>query len=206
MIGLIGKKIGMTRIFDSQGKCMPVTVIEAGPCFVTQIKKQATDGYNAIQLGFKTTREKLTCKPIQGHLKKAGVPAVKVLKEFRDFNEAEQHNTGDEIKVDIFAEGDTVNVTGVSKGKGFAGVVKRHHFKGGPITHGQSDRQRAPGSIGSSSSPSRVLKGMRMAGRMGGDRVTTKNLVIEKVDSKNNLLVIRGAIPGANGGMVLIRK
>jgi len=206
MIGLLGKKIGMTRIFNSQGKCFAVTVVETGPCYVTQIKSAENDGYDAVQLGFKLTREKLASKPRLEHLKKAGVPPVKILKEVRNFDNMDKLKPGDEIKLDVFSEGDVVAVSGVSKGKGFTGVMKRHGFHGGQKTHGQSDRCRAPGSIGQSSSPSRVFKGTRMGGRSGGEKVTLKNLRIEKVDPKNNLLVIRGAIPGANGGTVFIRK
>ncbi|MBN1351456.1 50S ribosomal protein L3 [candidate division KSB1 bacterium] len=206
MIGLLGKKVGMTRIFDPQGKCWAVSVIEVGPCFVSQIKTKDSDNYDAIQLGFKKTRQKLNTKPLQGHLEKAGIPPVKILKEVRDFDGADKLKPGDEIKVDIFSEGDVVAVSGVSKGKGFAGVVKRHGFGGGPKTHGQSDRYRAPGSIGQSSSPSRIFKGIRMAGRMGGKNVTVKNIRVEKVDAKNNLLILRGAVPGANGGTVFIKK
>lgn len=206
MIGLIGKKIGMTRIFDPQGNCRAVTVIETGPCYVTQIKTIENDGYEAVQFGYNNVREKLTRKPLQGHLKKAKVPHLKTLKEFKNFDGSEKLKLGDEIKVDIFSEGDKVIITGISKGKGFTGVVKRHGFGGGPKTHGQSDRYRAPGSIGQSSSPSRVFKGMKMAGRSGGKKVTVKNLLVEKVDQKNNLLIVRGTIPGANGGTVFIRK
>jgi len=206
MSGLIGKKIGMTRVFDPQGNCRAVTIIETGPCYITQIKTIENDGYEAVQLGYKVTREKLTRKPIEGHLKKSGVPPVKILKEFRNFENMNKLKPGDEIKVEIFSEGDKVTVTGISKGKGFTGVVKRHGFVGGPKTHGQSDRYRAPGSIGQSSSPSRVLKGIKMAGRSGGKKVTVKNVFVEKVDPKNNLLILRGAIPGANQGTVFIRK
>lgn len=206
MIGIIGKKIGMTRIFNERGESLSVTVIEAGPCYVTQLKTQATEGYNAVQLGYLETRKKLLRKPALGHLDKAKVKPVKILKEFRDFDGIEQLKPGDEIKVDRFSVGELVNVTGVSKGKGFAGVIKRHGFSGGQQTHGQSDRLRAPGSIGQSSWPSRVFKGMKMAGRMGGSNVTVKGLELLKVDKANNLLIIKGAIPGANNGVVFIKK
>lgn len=206
MIGIIGRKIGMTRIYDEKGEASPVSVIEAGPCYVTQIKTQTTDGYNSIQLGFNETRKKLVTKPILGHLEKAKVKPVKVLKEFRDFDGLGQFALGDEIRADKFSVGDIVAVVGTSKGKGFAGVIKRHHFGGGPITHGQSDRQRAPGSLGQSSYPSRVYKGLRMAGRMGGHSVTAKNLKILQIDLVNNLILIKGAIPGPINGIVFIKK
>lgn len=206
MIGIIGKKIGMTRIFDEVGNSIPVTVVEAGPCCVTQVKTEEKDGYNAVQMGFDETRKKVLTKPALGHLEKAKVKPLKVLKEFRDFDGAEALKLGDEIKVDSFSEGQLVRVTGVSKGKGFAGVIKRHGFGGGQQTHGQSDRLRAPGSIGQSSYPSRVFKGMRMAGRMGAEKVTVKNLEIMKVDPANNLLIIKGAIPGANNSIVYIKN
>lgn len=206
MIGIIGKKIGMTRIFDAAGNSIPVTVVEAGPCYVTQIKTQVKDGYNAVQMGFNETRKKILTKPVLGHLEKAKVKPVKVVKEFRDFEGGETLQLGDEIKVDRFTVGQLVRVTGISKGKGFAGVVKRHHFNGGPQTHGQSDRMRAPGSLGQSSYPSRVYKGMRMAGRLGGVQVTVKTLRIIKIDPVNNLLLIKGAIPGANNSVVFIKK
>jgi len=206
MIGIIGKKIGMTRIFTEQGLSLPVTVIEAGPCFVTQIKTTAKDGYDAVQLGFNETRKKLLTKPVLGHLEKGKVPPVKVIKEFRDFDGLSDLKPGDEIKVERFSEGEIVDVTGTTKGKGFTGVVKRHGFGGGPKTHGQSDRMRAPGSLGQSSYPSRVFKGMKMAGRMGNQSVTVKNLMIIKVDPTNNLLIVKGAVPGANNGIVYVKK
>lgn len=206
MIGIIGKKVGMTRIFDERGKAWAVSVVEAGPCHVTQIKTQATDGYAAIQMGFGETRPKLLNKPLQGHLAKSGGKTLRFLKEFRDFEGTEGLKAGELILVDRFAPGDVVSVTGTSKGHGFAGVIKRHHFGGGPVTHGQSDRTRAPGSLGQSSYPSRVYKGMRMAGRMGGSSVTIKNLKILKVDPNNNLIIIKGAIPGAINSVVYIKK
>jgi len=206
MIGIIGRKVGMTRIYDEKGEASPVSVIEAGPCYVTQIKTQANDGYNSIQLGFSETRKKLVTKPLLGHLEKAKVKPVKVLKEFRDFDGLDQLALGDEIRADKFSVGDKVDVVGTSKGKGFAGVIKRHHFGGGPVTHGQSDRTRAPGSLGQSSYPSRVYKGLRMAGRMGGHPVTTKNLKILKIDLVNNLILIKGAIPGPMNGIIFIKK
>jgi large subunit ribosomal protein L3 len=173
MSGLIGKKIGMTRLFSETGEHIPVSVIEAGPCFVTQVKTQEKDGYQAVQLGFEDVKDKNVAKPLKGHFQKASVTAKRVLVEFMPFANKEVQ-PGDEVGVDIFAEGEVVAISGTSKGRGFAGVMKRHNFSGAQITHGQSDRQRAPGSIGQSSYPSRVFKGMRMAGRMGNDRVTIK--------------------------------
>jgi len=196
----------MTRIFDENGNAVPVTVIEVGPCYVTQIKSKEKDGYEAIQVGYGKRKEKHTTKPVLGHLKKSGLKPFRVLKELRNFESKEPLKLGDEIKVDIFSAGDIVSVTGISKGKGFAGVVKRHGFGGGPKTHGQSDRWRAPGSLGQSSYPSRVFKGLKMAGRMGGKKVTVKGLSVVKVDVENNLLLVKGAVPGANKGIVIIRK
>ncbi|MDZ7260978.1 MAG: 50S ribosomal protein L3 [candidate division KSB1 bacterium] len=206
MVGLIGRKIGMTRVFDEQGNSIATTVIEAGPCYVTQIKTQDVDGYQAIQLGFQEKREKLTTKPLLGHFNKAGVKPLRVLREFRDFEAAENLKLGDELRADIFSVGDIVAVSGNAKGKGFAGVVKRHGFRGGPKTHGQSDRHRAPGSLGQSSYPSRVFKGLRMAGRMGNTKVTVRNLQVLKVDAANNLIMVKGAVPGAINGIVVISK
>ncbi|OGB98720.1 50S ribosomal protein L3 [candidate division KSB1 bacterium RBG_16_48_16] len=206
MQGLLGKKLGMTRIFDDAGNAMAATVIEAGPCVVAQIKTVERDGYSAIQVGFGEQSEKHTNKPETGHFRKNGLKLFKVLQEFRDFESEEPPKVGDEIKADIFSVGDIVTVAGISKGKGFQGVVKRHKFSGGPKTHGQSDRLRAPGSLGQSSYPSRVYKGLRMAGRMGGKKVTIKTLRVVKVDPDNNLLIIRGAVPGPSKGIVLVRK
>ncbi|MBN2009119.1 50S ribosomal protein L3 [candidate division KSB1 bacterium] len=206
MSALIGKKIGMTRLFDEQGNNIPVTILEAGPCFVTQIKTKENDGYDAVQLGFDPKREKLVKKPQLGHFKKAKVSPLRIIREFKNIETDQALNLGAELKVDQFAEGEVVQVTGRSKGKGFQGGVKRHGFGGGPKSHGQSDRLRAPGSLGQSSYPSRVLKGTRMAGRMGNDRVTLKNVRVVKVDPENNLLIVRGAIPGANQGIVYIKK
>jgi len=206
MIGLIGRKIGMTRVFDEEGRDIPVTVIEAGPCYVTQIKTPEKDGYIAVQLGFKEKKEKRVTKPLLGHFRKAGVPPTYVLKEFRDFNGWESLKLGDRITVEVFSPGDLVDITGRSKGRGFAGVVKRHGFRGGPRTHGQSDRLRAPGSIGASSFPSRVFKGTRMAGRMGNRRVTVRNLEVVKVYPEKNLLLVKGAVPGARNGYLEIKK
>ena len=206
MSGILGKKIGMTSIFDERGEVIPCTVIEAGPCFVTQIKTRDKDGYEALQLGFEDKPERLVNKPLKEHFAKSGVSAKKLVREFRDFMVA-NFKLGDQIKVDtIFSQGDKVSVAGTSKGRGFQGVVKRHHFGGGFRTHGQSDRERAPGSIGSSSYPSRVFKGMRMAGRMGGERVTVKNLRVVKIIAESNLLLIRGSVPGCNNSYIEIHK
>ena len=205
MIGILGKKIGMTTIFENDGNAVPCTVIEAGPCYITQIKKKDKDGYESVQLGFEEKKEKNSTKPLIGKFKKVKTPVLRHLKEVRDFN-SEELKEGDQIKVDIFKEGDIVKVTGVSKGKGFQGVVKRHGFGGGQRTHGQSDRQRAPGSIGGSFYPSRVFKGQRMAGRMGGDRVSVRNLRIVKIFVDSNLILIKGAVPGTKTGLVEIYK
>jgi|ERR1041384_1288552 large subunit ribosomal protein L3 len=206
MSGILGKKIGMTSIFDDRGESVPCTVIEAGPCYVAQVKTVEHDGYEAVQLGFGQKKERLVKKPAAGHFKKAGIAPVRLLREFKGFD-AKQFPVGTEIKVDtLFAKGDIVSVAGTSKGKGFQGVVKRHHFGGGFRTHGQSDRERAPGSIGSSSHPSRVFKGMRMAGRMGGEKVTVKNLRVVQVIPESNLLLIRGSVPGHINGYVEILK
>lgn len=206
MRGIIGKKLGMTRLFDESGSSYAATVIEAGPCFVAQIKSKENDGYNAIQLGFGEKKEKQATKAEIGHSAKAGLKPFQALKEFRDFESDTPLDLGSEIRADVFHEGEIVNITGVSKGRGFAGVMKRHNFRGGPKTHGQSDRWRAPGSVGQSSWPSRVLKGMRMGGRMGGKNCTTRNVNILKVDAENNIIIVKGAVPGANKGIVLIRK
>jgi large subunit ribosomal protein L3 len=204
--GILGKKIGMTSVFDDHGQMIPCTVIEAGPCYVTQIKTKDKDGYDAIQLGYDEIKERLVNKPMKGHFKRGGVKPVRLLSEFRSFN-GSQLKLGQEVKVDLFQQGDVVDVTGRSKGRGFQGVVKRHHFGGvGMATHGQSDRVRAPGSIGASSYPSRVLKGMRMAGRMGGERVTVKNLKVVKVIADSNILIVKGSVPGAINSYLEIVK
>lgn len=206
MIGLLGKKTGMTRIFDENGNVIPVTIVEAGPCLVTQIKTKDNDGYDAIQLGFDEKKLKSTIKPLIGHFKKSGVTPKRFLAEFRDFD-LKDLKLGQQLSVDIFSEGDKITVQGISKGKGFQGVVKRHGFGGGSVTHGQSDRLRAPGSIGASSYPSRVFKGQRMAGRMGAAKVSVRNLKIVKIDKDQNLIFIKGAIPGhINGYVKLIKK
>jgi large subunit ribosomal protein L3 len=196
----------MTSVFDDSGQVIPCTVIEAGPCFVTQIKTVEHDGYEAVQIGFEPRKERLTRKPDAGHFKRAGIKPLRYLREFRG-NGVSELQPGQEIRVDsVFAKGDTVSVIGTSKGRGFQGVVKRHHFGGGFRTHGQSDRERAPGSIGSSSHPSRVFKGQRMAGRMGGEQVTVRNLKVVGVIADSNLLLLKGSIPGAINGYVEIRK
>jgi large subunit ribosomal protein L3 len=206
MNGLLGKKIGMTSIFDESGQVIPCTVIEAGPCFVTQIKTKERDGYEAVQLGYDEAKERLVKKPAKGHFAKANVKPTRIVREFRG-NGAAEMQPGQEIKVDkVFAKGDVVSVIGTSKGRGFQGVVKRHHFGGGFRTHGQSDRERAPGSIGSSSYPSRVFKGMRMAGRMGGEQITVRNLKVVGIIPDSNLLLVKGSIPGAINGYVEIHK
>lgn len=206
MTGLLGKKIGMTSIFDDAGHVIPCTVIEAGPCFVTQIKTVDRDGYEAVQIGFGEKRERLVNKPDRGRFTRAGVKPLRLVREFRG-NGVSEVQPGQEIRVEtVFAKGDTVSVIGTSKGKGFQGVVKRHHFGGGFRTHGQSDRERAPGSIGSSSHPSRVFRGMRMAGRMGGDRVTVRNLKVVGIIPDSNLLLVRGSVPGAVNGFLEIHK
>ncbi|MBK5284065.1 MAG: 50S ribosomal protein L3 [Bacteroidia bacterium] len=205
MSGLIGKKIGMSSIYGADGKNIACTVIQAGPCVVTQVKTPESDGYNSLQLAFDERTEKSTTAPLKGHFAKAKTTPKRKVAEFRDFGA--EHNLGDILDVSLFAEGDFVDVIGKSKGKGFQGVVKRHGFSGvGWQTHGQHDRQRAPGSIGASSWPSRVFKGMRMAGRMGGDRVKLQNLKVVKIIPEQNLLLISGAVPGHNGAYVLIEK
>jgi large subunit ribosomal protein L3 len=207
MKGILGKKVGMTQIFDDRGEVIPVTVIEAGPCFVAQIKTVERDGYTAIQLGFEEAKPKRLTQPQLKHLQKSSLPALRYLREIRmapeDMADLEE---GQRLTVALFEPGEYVDVSGVSKGRGFAGVVKRHGFGGGPKTHGQSDRHRAPGSIGACTTPGRVFKGKRMPGRMGGDRVTVQNLEVVMVDPERNLLAIRGAVPGAKNGLVEIRE
>ena len=204
MHGIIGKKLGVTRLFDDHGNAYEATIIEAGPCYVTQVKTKDKDGYEAVQLGFGEKKQAKATKPILGHLAKSGLPLFSILREIRNY--ADSVKVGDTIKVDIFHPGDKVKVSGISKGKGFQGVVKRHHFNGGPVSHGQSDRLRAPGSLGQSSYPSRVYKGLRMAGRMGGGPVTLLRLSVVKVDPENNILIIKGSVPGSANGIVIIRK
>ena len=206
MTGLLGKKLGMTSIFDETGQVIPCTVIEAGPCFVTQVKTKELDGYEAVQLGFDEKRERLATKPERGHFAKTKTKPTRLVREFRG-NGVSEYQPGQQIRVDnVFSKGDVVSVIGTSKGRGFQGVVKRHHFGGGFRTHGQSDRERAPGSIGSSSHPSRVFKGMRMAGRMGGEQITVQNLKVVGVIPDSNLLLVKGSVPGAINGYLEIRK
>ncbi len=206
MSGIIGKKIGMTSLFDDSGKNIPCTVIQAGPCTVTQVRTEEADGYTAIQLGFDDKKEKNAGKAGVGHFKKAGTtPKYKVAEFVADY--AEEVKLGDVVDTSIFSEGEYVDIAGTSKGKGFQGVVKRHGFAGvGQATHGQHNRLRAPGSIGAGSDPSRVFKGMRMAGRMGGKRVTVQNLLVLKVDTEKNLLIVKGSVPGPRNGYLLIQK
>jgi large subunit ribosomal protein L3 len=205
MEGIIGKKIGMTRIFDSKGEVVPVTVIEAGPCPVIQIKTKEKEGYNAVQLGFGEKRKTLFTKPVLGHFSKAKLEPKRSLKEVK-YKEGEKLETGQEIKVDIFKVGEKVDVIGISKGLGFQGGVRRYHFRGGPKSHGQSDRERAPGSIGGSSFPSRVWKGQKMAGRMGNEKKTVKNLEVMEVDVEKNILLVKGAVPGKKNSILAIKK
>lgn len=205
MPGLLGKKIGMTSVFSAEGKNVPCTVIEAGPCVVTQMKTVANDGYEAVQLGFQDKKEKHTTKPLQGHFKRAGVTPKRHLAEFKNFEN--DLNLGDTVSVELFTESDFVDVVGTSKGKGFQGVVKRHGFGGvGQATHGQHNRARKPGAIGACSYPAKVFKGMRMAGQMGNERVTVQNLQVLKVVAEHNLLLIKGSVPGCKGSTVIIKK
>ena len=205
MSGLIGKKIGMTSIFDESGKNVPCTVIEAGPCVVTQVRTEEVDGYKAVQLGFDDKTEKSTTKVAHGHAKKAGTVAKTKVVEFQGFDQ--DLNLGDTISVDHFEEGEFVDVSGISKGKGFQGVVKRHGFAGvGQATHGQHNRLRAPGSIGAASYPARVFKGMKMAGRMGGEKVKVLNLRVLKIMPEKNLLLVKGCVPGHKNSYVIIQK
>ena len=204
MSGLIGKKIGMTSIYDENGKNIPCTVIEAGPCVVTQVRTKEVDGYKAVQLGFDDKAEKQSNKALNGHFKKAGTSAKRRVVEFIGFEE--EYKLGDEIYVDHFEEGEFVDVSGTSKGKGFQGVVKRHGFAGSERTHGQQSMNRAPGSVGAASYPARVFKGMKMGGRMGGSRVTVQNLRVLKVVKDKNLLVVKGAVPGHKNSYVIIQK
>ncbi len=217
MKGLLGLKLGMTQVIDETGVVAPVTIIQAGPCYVTQVKVELTDGYDAIQVGFDEVKEKRLTRGQLGHLgllepdkmhpnrkETPDIPPVRRLREFRT-RSAGDFELGQELTVAQFNPGDKVDVVGRSKGKGFAGVVKRHGFRGGPRTHGQSDRQRAPGSIGATSGMSRVIKGMKMAGRMGNERVSSQNIEVIRVDAERNLLAVKGSVPGAKGGLVMIR-
>ncbi len=202
--GLIGRKVGMTQIFDEAGVAIPVTLIEAGPCYVTQVRTVDRDGYSAVQLGFGEIRPKLLTGGQLGHLKRNNLPPLRFLREFRAKEPGVQE--GEIVKVSVFSKGDLVDVVGISKGKGFQGGVKRYHFRGGPKTHGQSDRLRAPGARSSGTTPGRVYKGSRGPGHMGHERVTVQNLRVELVDEERNLLAVRGAVPGAKGGIVMIKE
>ena len=203
--GLIGRKIGMTQVFAENGDAVPVTVIEAGPCYVTQVKTMGRDGYEAAQIGFETKKEKQTTRPLQGHFKKASVDPKRILREVA-VEDTSAYELGQEFGADIFETGELVNVTGIQKGRGFQGVVKRHGFRGGDKTRGQSDRLRHPGSIGQSASPSKVFKGTRMGGRMGNKRMTVKNLQVVGVDAEKNILLVKGAVPGHRNAFVLINR
>ena len=202
--GLIGKKIGMSQIFDERGVAYPVTLIEAGPCYVTQIRRPESEGYSAVQLGFGETHPKRLTGGEIGHLKTANLPPLRFLREFR--TKSLDVSVGDVMKADVFSVGERVDVIGTSKGKGFAGAVKRYHFAGGPKTHGQSDRHRAPGSNGSGTTPGRVYKGSRRPGHMGDERVTVQSLKVVLVDSERNLIGVHGAVPGSKGGLVIINE
>lgn len=217
MKALLGYKVGMTQIIDDDGTVTPVTVIQAGPCYVTQLKSKDSDGYNAVQIGFDEVKEKRLSRAEQGHLgllktdkkhnkrKKAfGVPSLRHLREYRT-DDLSEYELGQALTVETFANGDRVDISGNTKGRGFTGVVKRYGFRGGPKTHGQSDRHRAPGSIGSTSSMARVIKGLRMAGRSGNERFTAQNLEVVRIDPERNLIAVRGAVPGTKGGLVMVR-
>ena len=207
MSGIIGKKIGMTSIFDADGKNVPCTVIEAGPCVVTQVKTKEKDGYEAIQLAFDEQKESRTTKPMRGHFAKAKTTPKKMIAEFTRFEKGQRKEFGEVLTADIFIEGEYIDVVGTSKGKGFQGVVRRHGFAGvGQATHGQHNRNRAPGSLGASSWPSRVFKGMRMGGRMGGDRVKMINLQIMKIIPEKNIVVVKGSVPGPNGSYLILER
>lgn len=203
MRGILGKKVGMTQLFDESGAVVPVTIIEAGPCYITQVKTIETDGYNAVQLGFEEVAERKITKGERGHLKKANTPVLRRLREVRSAG-MPAHALGDVIKADLFKEGDFVDVVGISKGRGFAGGVKRYGFAGGPKTHGQSDRHRTPGSRGSGTTPGRTYRGIRSPGHFGNERITVQNLKVALVDAERNLIAIRGAVPGARNGLVLV--
>jgi len=205
MKGILGRKVGMTQIFDESGKVIPVTVLEAGPCFVTQIRTKRNDGYQAVQLGFGEISPNRVTRAERGHLEKAKVPTLRHLRELR-VDDVSSYQEGQRLDVSQFEVGDRVDVIGISKGRGFAGVVKRYGFRGGPKTHGQSDRTRAPGSIGAGTTPGHVIKGMRMPGRMGNQRVTVQNLKVVLVDPDRNLIAVRGAVPGVRGGDLIIHE
>lgn len=205
MRGILGKKVGMTQLFDKSGAVIPVTIIEAGPCYVTQVKTEETDGYNAVQLGYEATAERKLTKGQRGHLLKSGAPMLRRLREFR-YVAAPGLIVGDVIKADIFAEGELVDVSGVSKGRGFSGAVRRHNFAGGPKTHGQSDRHRATGSRGAGTTPGHTLPGTRAPGQYGNANTTVQNLKVALVDAERNLIAVRGAIPGPRGALVVVHE
>lgn len=205
MKGIIGRKVGMTQVFDNSGNAVPVTVIQAGPCYVTQVRTADKDGYTAVQLGFGETKPQRLTKGRLGHLKRNNLPALKVLREFRLKNGEVDVAEGQEVKCDVFIVGERVDVIGTSKGRGFTGTIKRHGFNRQPKTHGQSDRERAPGSVGAGSTPGRTYIGTRMSGRSGNERVTSENLEVIVIDSARNLLAVRGSIPGTNGGIVVVK-
>jgi large subunit ribosomal protein L3 len=205
MIGIVGRKVGMTQLLTSTGVVVPATIIEAGPCYVTQVKTQEQDGYTAIQLGFQETRPKRLTKGQLGHLRRNNLPVLRVLREFR-IKSVDEYKVGQKILTDLFAVGEQVDVMGISKGRGFQGGVKRHGFHGGPRTHGQSDRLRAPGASSSGTTPGRIYKGKRMAGHMGNVSVTVSNLKVVLVDPERNLLAVRGAVPGMKGGLLVITE
>ena len=205
MKAILGRKIGMTQLFNDSGEAVPVTVIEAGPCYVAQVKTHERDGYEAVQVGFDEVKPKQLSGGEKGHLARTGSPPVRHLREFRLRQRDDAVAEGQRFLVDVFEVGDRVDVIGASKGRGFAGVMKRYNFRGGPRTHGQSDRQRAPGSVGATTSPGRVFKGKRMPGRMGGVRVSAQDLRVELVDSERNLLAVRGSVPGSRGALVMVQ-
>lgn len=202
--GMLGRKVGMMQFFTPKGEVVPVTVVAAGPCIVTQIRTPEVDGYSSVQIGFEEVPARKLTRPQQGHLKGAS-KLLRIVREFSADNPAE-HQVGEVVSVELFTTGQKIDVSGTSKGRGFAGVVKRHHFRGGPKTHGQSDRHRAPGSIGAGTTPGRVWKGQKMAGRMGGERVTVQNLEVVEVVADKNLILIKGSVPGARNGLVYIRR
>ncbi len=207
MKGILGKKVGMTQVFDESGEVIPVTIIEAGPCFVTQKKTVGQDGYAAIQLGFEEVKPKRLTQPQQGHLRRNNLPPLRHLREIRmSEGEIEDYEEGQKISIGIFEAGEIVDLVGISKGRGFTGVMKRYGFRGGPKTHGQSDRQRAPGSVGQGTTPGRVYKGKRMPGRMGNQRISAQGLQVVLVDPQRNLLAVRGSVPGARNGLLLIKE
>jgi large subunit ribosomal protein L3 len=201
--GLIGRKVGMTQVFDDDGIARPVTLIEAGPCYVTQVKTVEKDGYSSVQIGFDEVKPKRLTRGQLGHLERNELPPLKVLREFK--TKSPEVTEGDQLSVDIFETGERVDIVGTSKGRGFAGVVKRYHFAGGPKTHGQSDRQRAPGSLAAGTTPGRVFKGKRGPGRMGNERVTSPNVRVALVDPERNLIAVDGSVPGPRGGLVIVK-